>query len=211
MLTYVAEILHNIERVLRLLVFITHVFNCFLRNKVLGDLGPQLRLAFPDRRLLSPAGDCDPALFDRLWSGRRGERRSNEVVWCIEFAIACHVLGSASTIIALPGNLLTPTTSTVQPDTFSTWRDIHKAPILSCTVVCFSRICSLQSFAIVIVGCLFNIVIVVAAATGNIDRARTEDNFITAAFGLGIAISGATFDFDFFFVIFAFATRLIVS
>src|SRR5947207_13235333 len=105
MLTYVAEILHNIERVLRLLVFITHLFNCFLRNKFLGDLGPQLRLAFPGRCLLSPAGDCDPALFDRLWFGRRGERRSNEVVSRIEFAVACHELGPASTITALPGNL----------------------------------------------------------------------------------------------------------
>jgi hypothetical protein len=129
--THVAQILHDVKEVIRLFVVVAHRIDSFFEHEILGNFSPHV---------LGPS----------FYSSRGAKISRNLVISTDEF-------GAAYAVIALPCDLLRSTSNTIHTDAVGTWWHIDNGPVFGSSIVRFTRVSPLHSFAVVVFGFLVEV------------------------------------------------------
>lgn len=157
--TYVAQILHDIEKIIRLLVIVAQLLNRFFHHQILGDLRPHdVGLRFLRHKSPSPVS----GVLGRFVSRHFADAAGVNVLLGMEFA-------PSNPVVSLPCHLLRCTPHTVELHPLGAGRHVHNRPVFGRTVVAFADEATLDGSLIVEVGFLGDFQVV----SGAVHAART--------------------------------------
>jgi hypothetical protein len=166
--TYIAQILQDVVKILRLLVFIAQFLNRIPRDKVLGDLGPHVTLLLLSGRWIPFAviedldtnfGVSFALAFPRCRC--RWLRDNNTLTWSSAGSRGAvrEELRSSDTRVLRPCHFCCATTCTIHADAFCAGWDIDDFPVsggamecLAWASACVDARCDVVAFIVVVGG-----------------------------------------------------------